>query len=128
MGIERRLLPRHTFTLSGEVVWGKAKRFSSKLIPTRSKMTTADLSLGGLCVRVHEATELETGSTCFVSLDGVEAIATVVAETLDNGDQVLRLSLDQTDPAFLEVLQRYLPSRHEVRAVEHEWIGESTTR
>ena len=67
MGFDRRLLTRYAFALSGEVVWGKAKRFSSKLIPTRSKMTTADLSLGGLCVRVHEPTELQSGSTCIVS-------------------------------------------------------------
>ena len=83
MGFDRRLLTRYAFALSGEVVWGKAKRFSSKLIPTRSKMTTADLSLGGLCVRVHEPTELQSGSTCVVSLGGAETAATVVDATFD---------------------------------------------
>ena len=126
MGFDRRLLTRYAFALSGEVVWGKAKRFSSKLIPTRSKMTTADLSLGGLCVRVHEPTELQSGSTCIVSLGGAETAATVVDATFDHDEQVLRLALNQADPAFLAVIENYLPSRREVRAVEHQWIGDGT--
>ena len=123
MGFDRRILTRYAFAISGEVLWGKAKRFSSKLVPTRSAMTTADLSLGGLCVRVHEPTELEAGSTCVVSLDGAESLAAVVEASFDRDDQVLRLALHQPDPAFLAVLERYMPSRHDVRAVEHQWTG-----
>ena len=106
----------------------KAARIGNGVKSHEVKITTIDLSVDGLKVRVHREVALPAGSSCRVCFEGQSSPARVLQAGHEDGSQVLRLHFEHPPREFMQVIDGWLAVEAGGRKfVETTWLGDGIT-
>lgn len=128
MGSERRLFARTEVAVDGALHWATKRRIGNGIKSHEVPITTVDISVDGLKVKLAKAVGLPAGASCRVSFEGESSPARVLQAGDGDGDDVLRLHLEHPPREFMQVIDNWLDVTAGGRKfVETTWLGDGLT-